>query len=250
MDDLISRQAAIDIFDDYNASVENGEFEAYGRDRKRLCNLPSVQSKQKWIPCSERLPKEYGEYRITWATSASEKRFIGDSEYEITGEWDNEHNRFKGEWLLADYIKDYPDVKVIAWKPIEEPYREGEQNDECNQMRMGRKAGRMSTIKCGWLSSSGEFVQCEPYEHMAVAQGLIASKALYSVADDYLLDHGWVKIYRESFNGHKWHVDWKGFLSDPQKSFLRPIFEDCENDIYAYCRYCWEIECEWAEGRG
>ena len=41
--DTISRQAAIDIFDDYNVSVENGELEAYSRDRKRLCDLPSAQ---------------------------------------------------------------------------------------------------------------------------------------------------------------------------------------------------------------
>ena len=43
MSDPINRQAAIDIFDDYNISVENGELEAYSRDRKRLCDLPSVQ---------------------------------------------------------------------------------------------------------------------------------------------------------------------------------------------------------------
>jgi len=43
MDDTISRKAAIDIFDDYNISVENGELEAYSRDRKRLCELPPAQ---------------------------------------------------------------------------------------------------------------------------------------------------------------------------------------------------------------
>ena len=79
-----------------------------------------------WIPCSERLPEEYGEYRITWTTSASKKRLIGDSEFEVTSEWDGEHYRFKGEWLLDNYIKNYPDVKVLAWKPLEEPW-EGEQ---------------------------------------------------------------------------------------------------------------------------
>ena len=100
----------------------------------------------------------------------------------------------------------------------------------------------MSAIECGWLSSSGEFILCEPYEHMAVAQELVADKVPYNVADDYLLDHGWVKIYRESYCGHKWHVDWKGFLSESQKLFLRPIFEDYENDIYAYCRECWKDE--------
>ena len=41
--DLISRQSALDIFDDYNVSVENGELEAYSRDRKRMCELPSAQ---------------------------------------------------------------------------------------------------------------------------------------------------------------------------------------------------------------
>ena len=41
--DCISRQAAIDIFDDNNISVENGEFEPYSRDRKRLCELPPAQ---------------------------------------------------------------------------------------------------------------------------------------------------------------------------------------------------------------
>ena len=49
MCESISRQAAIDIFDDYNVSVENGELEAYSRDRKRLCDLPSVQP-EKEIP--------------------------------------------------------------------------------------------------------------------------------------------------------------------------------------------------------
>lgn len=52
MDDLISRQAALDIFDDYNVAVENGQIEAYSRDRKRLCDLPSAQpegEKDEWI---------------------------------------------------------------------------------------------------------------------------------------------------------------------------------------------------------
>lgn len=88
------------------------------------------QPEQRWIPCSERLPEEYGEYRITWTTSASKKHFVGDSEYEVTGEWDDKRNDFKGEWLLDDYIKAYPDVKVIAWKPIEEPYMEEDETDE------------------------------------------------------------------------------------------------------------------------
>ena len=85
------------------------------------------QEQDRWIPVTDRLPEEYGEYRITWKTSSDPgKRFIGDAEYEPGYEWDNDHDRFKGEWLLEDYIKIYPNVEVIAWKPLEEPYTEEE----------------------------------------------------------------------------------------------------------------------------
>ena len=77
----------------------------------------------RWIPISERLPEEYGEYLITWTTSQIKRPFIGISEGEVTSEYDYEHNRFKFEWLLEDYIKNYPDVKVIAWMPLPEPYK-------------------------------------------------------------------------------------------------------------------------------
>lgn len=85
------------------------------------------QEADRWISVTERLPEEYGEYRITWKTSSDPgKRFIGDAEYEPGYEWDDDHDRFKGEWLLEDYIKAYPGVEVIAWKPFGEPYTEEE----------------------------------------------------------------------------------------------------------------------------
>ena len=85
------------------------------------------QEEDRWVSVTERLPEEYGEYRITWKTSSNPgKRFIGDAEYEPGFEWDDAHDRFKGEWLLEDYIKIYPNVEVIAWKPIGEPYTEEE----------------------------------------------------------------------------------------------------------------------------
>lgn len=149
MNDLISRQAAIDVLKNRWKKTRN--YEGNGDDIAEECELylkqvPSAQpdlsgysgrlwkaayergkaeAQQRWIPCSEWLPEEYGEYRITWVTSlVPSKRFIGDSEYEVTSVWDEERKGFKGEWLLDDYIKNYPDVKVIAWKPLEEPYRE------------------------------------------------------------------------------------------------------------------------------
>lgn len=140
MGDLISRQEALEAMDTWDkfGCGPDGKLVRYDDDNHYvpyvhyddmvhvITHLPSAQQ---WIPCSERLPEEYGEYRITWTTSASKKQFVGDSEYEITSEWDDEHYRFKGEWLLDDYIKNYPDVKVIAWKPIEEPYKENPDAD-------------------------------------------------------------------------------------------------------------------------
>lgn len=98
------------------------EAEEYERIISRLITLEFVQSEPHWIPCSERLPEKQGEYRITWITSASRKRFIGDAEFEVTNV---EHDRFTGEWLFDDYIKNYPDVSVLAWKPLEEPWGGG-----------------------------------------------------------------------------------------------------------------------------
>lgn len=79
------------------------------------------QEQDRWIPVTERLPEDYCVYRITWKTSRSNKTFIADSEFEPLLELDNEHGRFDG-WLLDNYIKVYPDVEVIAWKSLEDPY--------------------------------------------------------------------------------------------------------------------------------
>ena len=45
MDDTVSRQAALDIYDDYNVAVENGDLEAYRKYRERLLELSTVQPK-------------------------------------------------------------------------------------------------------------------------------------------------------------------------------------------------------------
>ena len=101
----------------------------------RISVLSAGGNRSEWIPVSKREPEEYGEYMITWTTShsmAGGKGLIGDAEYELTNEYDHEKNRFKGEWLLPEYIQNYPDVKVIAWMPLPEPYKA-----ESEDKRMG-----------------------------------------------------------------------------------------------------------------
>ena len=51
---------------------------------------------------------------ITWTTSSSKKPFLSICECEET--------LVKVEWLFDDYIKCYPDIEVVAWMPLSEPY--------------------------------------------------------------------------------------------------------------------------------
>jgi len=122
------------------AKLEQEDNEAYGvsipecfdseRAIKALNSIPTVQAVPQWIPVSERLPEEYGEYLITWKNPKYQKTYIGICECEITDVYDYEYNRFEVEWLFDDYITTaYPDSKVIAWMPLPEPY-EPQENEE------------------------------------------------------------------------------------------------------------------------
>ena len=66
----------------------------------------------KWIPCSERLPEEYGEYLVWW-TDITRSQYYEIVEYEPSNGW----------------IGDIPQAvegkySVIAWQPLPEPYKE------------------------------------------------------------------------------------------------------------------------------
>ena len=93
--------------------------------KREFDKLPSASLEQtRWIPVTEYEPEEYGEFMITWVADEVNKPLIGFAEYEITGEYDHEKNKFKGEWLFEDYVKAYANPKVTAWMPLPEPYRE------------------------------------------------------------------------------------------------------------------------------
>ena len=95
--------------------VQSAKIHAYAMERS------TAYYNGGWISVKERLPEEYGEYLITWTTSQTKRPLIAICEYEITSEYDYKYSRFKGEWLLDDYIKNYPNVNVIAWMPLPEP---------------------------------------------------------------------------------------------------------------------------------
>lgn len=117
MDDLISRQEAIDaimsgmvdINDSHfeNASECNG-FLLWAKDE--VMKLPSAQPKQRWIPVTERLPEKSGEYLVTYHPC-----YWDDVESEILVGIDT--FRGKTTWAQRKY------QRVVAWMPLPEPYR-------------------------------------------------------------------------------------------------------------------------------
>lgn len=116
MSDLISRQAAIDVLDGIRVVGGRNSVERIKRYieavRDRLKQLPSAQPEPRWIPCSERLPEEYGNYLIT----------TYDGNVDI-GTIDP---KGKSVWSACDADGFYWIRNVIAWKPLPDPWKGAE----------------------------------------------------------------------------------------------------------------------------
>ena len=100
MQDLISRQAAIDALH-MHLMYRMGTDSNKKRLDEWINNLPSAQPEPHWIPCGERLPEERGFYLTTTKDKA------------VYCDYWNEDNFDRTEM-------------VLAWMPLPEPYRGGE----------------------------------------------------------------------------------------------------------------------------
>lgn len=106
----------------------------------KVCKLAIKALEQtRWIPCSERLPKDLEPVNITWINHNPESYYadIKDKPFTATGVY------FNGQWywwstlctdILAEYSHNYDDVidddiEIIAWMPLPEPYKE-ENNEQ------------------------------------------------------------------------------------------------------------------------
>ena len=124
MDDLISRQAAMDMFqsladDDWNKGVGTSWAEAYLEAAEMIWNLPAAHPDikiGKWIPCSERLPED----NVINPLTQDFQKVICSCNF--SGLKDVRTFSFgNGHFLLGGQIMD---KRVIAWMPLPEPYKE------------------------------------------------------------------------------------------------------------------------------
>lgn len=129
MDDLISRQAAIE---ELERMVKTHEHDRFGGElfhwtgvKAMLDLLPSAQPQ--WIPCSERLPERI----INGDVETVQEFFVTVKERWPGEEWKYHTDvaEFPGDyiddvWQTYNDWKEGQEVHVIAWMPLPEPYKE------------------------------------------------------------------------------------------------------------------------------
>lgn len=106
-------------------------------------------------------------------------------------------------------------------------------------------------LKLGWLSPDGELYECGSYDHVSEASKIIKRFDLNDVDtdfkkiphDDLLLNKSWVYIGISCFGKHEWRIIWNKFLTQYQKDFLKPYFDNII-PVNAVARCKWEREVE------
>lgn len=141
-DDFIRRQSAIDAIDacydgvaedDYDYGLQDG----VNRARFIIEDLPAAYPEPQWIPCSSgQMPDDLAEVNITWVNRDPEPyyAFLKDKPFTASAVY------YKGIWhwysaTCVDYLNEYGNspademddaIKVIAWKPLPEPWKDGD----------------------------------------------------------------------------------------------------------------------------
>ena len=121
-EDLISRKAVIEVLDRTQRLIPDAKNVL--KDHVRI--LPSAQPKQRWIPCSERLP-EYGDDVLVYFKAG---RYCPHNRIQVghlgTHEVEDQFFEAIGSamvWYTDNFY--YRLDNVVAWAPIPEPW-EGE----------------------------------------------------------------------------------------------------------------------------
>lgn len=78
-------------------------------------------------------------------------------------------------------------------------------------------------IPTGWLSPTGEFFPCRPYEHTSTARDLLHDYGI-SKPEVELLNRGFCSISIVSFFDHGYAIGLRQHLTPEQKNFLEPYY--------------------------
>ena len=122
MDDLISRQQAIDKFQswidslDPNSRLYNADVSLLRRCIVELKKLPSAEPEQRWIPCDEQLPEE--EYVLI---SKKPTKLSGSKWCVAIAIRMADPRSGKIQWRDSSFGV-IQDDKVLAWMPLPERY--------------------------------------------------------------------------------------------------------------------------------
>lgn len=127
MSDLIDRQMAIDVLNRGLSKipyVNNTDTEMIRRDERVCCIqeirwVPTAEAEPEWIPCSKKLP-EYEEYVLV--------TFIDKSAIDTNVMCVRRIEGFV-DWYWSDFADEYTweASEVVAWTPLPDPWREGEE---------------------------------------------------------------------------------------------------------------------------
>ena len=109
------------------------ELEPYVKNRLNEILEIHKAEQTRWIPVSERLPRDLEPVNITWINHNPESYYedIKDKPFTATGVY------FNGQWywwstlctdILAEYSHNYDDIidndiEIVAWMPLPEPYK-------------------------------------------------------------------------------------------------------------------------------
>ena len=103
-------------------------------------------------------------------------------------------------------------------------------------------------MQTGWLAPNGDFYPCETFDHVALAEEIVdklnIQTGLKYHCDDILMDSGWVKITRSLLGRKEQNIFWDKFLTEYQKQFLKPYFEENDELISPIAIMRWEYEMD------
>lgn len=126
-------------------------------DLHKIVNYLLSQQRQQWIPCSERLPDDYtdvlvwfeyfryGDYNCLYQTYG-----IGD----YSTEYDS--------WMI-NHETGWHKLRVIAWMPLPEPYREKGEQDALNKSEKARQETQGVWLK---ISPAGIYECSKCHQHV------------------------------------------------------------------------------------